>query len=370
MQDPQQIWEFGRWIARRDPGTARLVWTRGEIVLGVREGRIHKALGLDAGELADRLACETTGETDLLAEARALASTYDIAETRAMGTAKAMLQGAIHEWLMDPDRQLDFEAEEPSVADGATISITHLLVELVLADTQRNVAESILPDRRVSLQRSPSFLELYAPLRLSEEADLIVAGLTAKASVEDVARTSNHDPEEVVRLMAALVATGVLEADEPEIPAQELDWPGTDFDADEPSRRKIPVWMIGAAAAVLALVIILVGWTVFRGGDDGEEPAVEGSGDWGIVVEMGCEPPDLQRMMRKRNIERKSLRTVPIDSDAGEACFRLVWGSFVNRSAAEAAMGEVPADLVEEGFEPHVIEVTEPETDDGPGTGG
>lgn len=368
MQDPQLIWEFGRWIARRNPGTARLTWTGGEVGLGVREGRIHSALGLDSAELADRLACETTGEADLLAEARALASKHDMAETRAVGTAKAMLQGAIHEWLMDPDRRLDLETEEPAVVDGATISITHLLVELVLADTQRNVAESILPDRRVSLQRSPAFLELYAPLRLSEEADLIVAGLTATATVEDVARTSSHDPEEVVRLMAALVATGVLEADEPEIPAQELDWPGTDFGTDESPRRKIPVWMIGAAAAALALVIILVGWTMLRGGDDREELAVDGSGDWGIVVEMGCEPPDLQRMMRKRNIERKSLRTVPVESASGDTCFRLVWGSFVNRSAAEEAMSDVPADLIEEGFEPHVIEVTEAESPDGTGT--
>jgi hypothetical protein len=367
MQDPQLIWEFGRWIARRDPGTARLSWTGGEIALGVRQGRIHSALGLDPGELADRLACETTGESDLLAEARALASAHQIAETRAMGTAKEILQRAIHEWLMDPERRLDFEAEQPVVADGATISITHLLVELVLADTQRNVAESILPDRRVSLQRSSAFLELYAPLRLSEEADLIVAGLTATATVEDVAGTSNHDPEEVVRLMAALVATGVLEADEPEIPAQELDWPGTELDLDEPPGKKIPVWMIAAAAAVLALVIILFGWTMLRGDDDPDAQVAAGSGDWGIVVEMGCEPQDLQRMMRKRNIERKSLRTVPIDSAAGDTCFRLVWGSFVNRSAAEEAMGEVPADLVEEGFEPHVIEVTELDPDDGAG---
>ena len=100
-----------------------------------------------------------------------------------------------------------------------------------------------------------------------------------------------------------------------------------------------------------------------------QAPAIDGTGDWGIVVEMGCEPPDLQRMMRKRNIERKSLRTVPIDSAAGDACFQLVWGSFVNQGAAEAAMGDVPADLIEEGFEPHVIEVAETETDDTSGTG-
>ena len=103
MQDPQLIWEFGRWIARRDPGTARLAWTGGEVVLGVREGRIHSALGLDPGELADRLACETTGETDLLAEARMLASTYDVAETRTMGTVKTRTNPAPRRTRLDSE---------------------------------------------------------------------------------------------------------------------------------------------------------------------------------------------------------------------------------------------------------------------------
>lgn len=363
MQDPQLIWEFGRWIARRDPGSARLSWAEGEVVLGVRQGRIHSAEGMDSGELAERLACEGSGEDELLAEARALANVHDIAETRAMGAAKEMLQQAIHQWLLDPDRQLDIDTDEPVLADGATISITHMLVELVLADTQHNVAEAILPDRDVVLQRSSAFLELYAPLRLSEEADLIVAGITATATVDDVARESSHHPDEVSRLMAALVATGVLEANQPVIPSQDLEWPGTDLDGDETSRKKIPVWLIGVAAAVLVVVIAFATWMMMPGDDVAVEPAVMGSGDWGVVVEMGCEPTDLQRMLRKRNIERKSLRTVPADSANGDTCFRLVWGSFANRDAAQEAISEVPPDLIEDGFEPHVIEVAESDTD-------
>jgi hypothetical protein len=339
-------------------------------VLGVRQGRIHSAVGMDSGELADRLACEPLGEDDLLAEARSLASAYDIAETRAMGTAKEMLQKAIHDWLMDPTRELEIDDDEPALADGATISITHALVELVLADTQHNVAESILPDRGVTLQRSPEFLELYSPLRLSEEADLIVAGITSMATAGDVARDSSHQPDEVVRLMAALVATGVLQATEPVIPSQELDWPGTDLDAEETSSKKIPMWMVGAAAVVLAIVIAVAAWMMLRGGDPADDPVVAGSGDWGVVVEMGCEPQDLQRMMKKRNIERKALRTVPTDPTNGDTCFRLVWGSFANRAAAEEAMGEVPNDLIEEGFEPHVIEVVESDSDGGSGAEG
>ncbi len=111
MQDPIQIWEFGRWIARRDPGSARLSWTGGEIVLGVRQGRIHSVEGLASEELAERLGCEGAGEDDLLAEARALGQNRGVPETQAMGAAKEILQGALHHWLMDPDREFSIDDE-------------------------------------------------------------------------------------------------------------------------------------------------------------------------------------------------------------------------------------------------------------------
>jgi len=362
MQDPKQIWEFGRWIARRDPGSARLSWSGGEFVLGVRQGRIHSAVGLDADDLARRLGCQGAGENDLLAEARALGQVRQIPETQAVGKAKEILQEAFLEWLLDPERRFSIDLGEPAEADGATISITHALVELVLADTDHNVASSVLPDEAAVLERAQGFLELYAPLRLSEEADLIVAGITGSATATQIARKSPHRPEEVIRLMAALVATGILRAAEPAVPSPDLDWPGADYSDDEPKPRKIPVWMIGAAAALL-LIVVAVAAFFLLGGDDSEEAVVVGSGDWGIVVEMGCEPKDLQRMLRKRNLERKALRTVKADPTDDDTCFRLVWGSFTNRTAAEEAMDEVPANLIEDGFQPHVIEVAEIDAD-------
>ena len=358
MQEPNQIWEFGRWIARRDPGSARLSWTGGEVVLGVRQGRIHSVEGLASEELAKRLACDSAGEDDLLAEARILGQERGVPETQAMGTAKEILQDALHQWLMDPGREFTLDDGEPAHVDGATISITHALVELVLADTEHNVASSILPDADIALQRSSGFIELYAPLRLSEEADLIVASITGSATAEDIARESSHQTEEVVRLVAALVTTGVLEATEPVIPAHSLDWPDADLSEEEHTWRKIPVWAIGVAAAALLIVIIVMA-VVFMGGDEEEEAAVVGSGDWGIVIEMGCEPQELQRISRKRNLERKALRTIIADTTNGDTCFRLVWGRFGTRGAAEEAMVDVPSNLVEEGFQPHVIEVSE-----------
>jgi hypothetical protein len=367
MQDPKQIWEFGRWIARRDPGKARLSWSGGEIVLGVRQGRIHSVEGLPPGKLAGRLHREPAGQDDLLAEAKSLGQTHGVPETQAMGAAKEILQEAFHEWLLDPAREFTVEDEEPVEVGGATISITHAVVELVLADTEQNVSSSILPDDEVVLQRSSRFIELYAPLRLSEEADLIVAGITGSASASDIARDSSHGPDEVVRLVAALVATGVLEASEPVISGQDLDWPVADLADDEPTRRAIPVWMLGAAAAALLLVIAIIAWAVL-GGDEAEVTAVE-SGDWGVVVEMGCEPQDLQRMLRKKNLEPKMLRTIDADPATGDVCFRLVWGRYETRATAEEAMADLPPNLVEEGFQPHVFEVPQGESGEGPEAG-
>ncbi len=362
MQDPKQIWEFGRWIAQRDPGSARLSWTGGELVLGVRQGRIHSAGGLDSDELAVRLGRNGSGKDDLLAEARFLSRAHGIPETRAMGAAKEILQRALHQWLLDPDRQFTLENDQPPKVNGATISITHALVELVLADTKHNVAASILPDSRITLQRSKNFLELYAPLRLTEEADLIVANITASATAATIAAESSHHPDEVVRLVAALVTTGILEASEPVVPNHDLEWPGTDLDEDEPSWRKIPGWMIGAGAGLLLIIAVFVAFVLLRG-DSNEDAAAVGSGDWGVVVEMGCEPQDLQRMLRKRNLERKALRTIKADPTNGDMCFRLVWGSFPTQTAAEKAMGDVPPTLVEAGFQPHVIEVSGSDAD-------
>jgi len=360
MQDPTTIWELGRWVARRGVGSVRLSWTDGEIDLGVREGRVHSVQGLDSGELAARLGCETLGEGDLLAETRAISREFGIPETKAMGTAKEMLQEALARWLNDPERTFEPRDDEPPEADGATISLTHAMVELVLADTTDDIARSVIPDHSVVLRRSGSFLDLYVPLRLSEEADLIVAKITGEVTAGDLARTSNHSPDEVLRLEAALVAGGMLEAEKKVVPVVTPDWPATELLDDQVTRKKIPGWML-AAAAVLLVVIIAAAVIAFMGGDDAVEEAAVDSGDWGIVVEMGCEPQDLQRMLRKRSLRRDTLRTIKADPTNGDTCFRLVWGSYPTKEDAESAIADVPGDLIEDGFQPHAVEITDAE---------
>jgi hypothetical protein len=116
--------------------------------------------------------------------------------------------------------------------------------------------------------------------------------------------------------------------------------------------------MIGAAVGLLLIAVVIIAFFILRGDAD-EEAAAAGSGDWGVVVEMGCEPQDLQRMLRKRSLERKALRTIKADPANGDSCFRLVWGSFPTRAAAEEAIDDIPSALLEDGFQPHVIEVTD-----------
>jgi hypothetical protein len=250
MSDPHEIWQFGQWIGRQEGGAARLVWADGELILRILRGRIRFVEGIDSTELSRRLSCQPVGSRDLLEEARVLAKNGQIAETYAMGAAKELIQGSLRGWLLDPNRELEVVEGEPDDVDGATISITHTLVELVLSDTSGETAAAILPNDDVLLVRSPGFLDLYAPLRLSEDADLIVSKITGERTVGEVAASSNHGADEVLRLLAGLVITGILE---PEAPLHSSDdvalLPAEEITAGP--KERIPIsWIVGAAAAL------------------------------------------------------------------------------------------------------------------------
>lgn len=363
MADPHEIWQLGQWIARQEGGAAQLRWADGELILRVHQGRIRFVEGIDTEALSRRLSCEPVGRGDLLEEARELAATGQIAETYAMGAAKEILQQHLRQWLVDPGRELEIVEGEPDPANGATISITHTLVELVLSDTTGATAAIILPDLNVFLSRSPGFLELYSPLRLSEEADLIVSKITGERTAHQVADRSEHPISEVSRLLAALVVTGILEPEPALVVETEVDLLPVEEYADS-SRRRIPVsWILGSAALLLIL-LLAIAWLVTRGGGDAAGGAVGDDGTsptgrhWALVVDMGCEPQDLQRVLKKADQHPDSVRPVAAESDGRDDCWQLVWGDFSSRDAAGSAAKDVPAALRREGFEPHPIEIT------------
>lgn len=359
MADPHEIWELASWIGRQEGGAASLVWSQGEIILRVADGRVRGVEGIETAELCERLSCHGQGGIDLLEEARALAASGQIAETYAMGAAKELLQQRLRSWLLDPERKLELVDGEPDEVHGATISITHMLVELVLSDTSGDTAAAVLPDLDVLLSRSPRFLDLYAPLRLSEEADLIVSKITGERSAREVANRSEHGADEVVRLLAALAVTGILEPEPALVVHDEVELLPS-VEVGERRRRRLPVSWIVIAAVVLVLTLAVIAWLVGRGGSDAPAETV-GSGPgvrWGLVLDMGCEPQDLQRVLKKAQQNPEVLTPVSVDNGGGQPCWQLVWGRFSSRQAAEQAIRDIPTPLREAGFEPHAVELT------------
>ncbi len=364
MNEPQLVWRLGRWIGGRQAGTAHLGWSGGKLEIDAANGRIQAVRGLDATAIAAQLGTSPTGRSELLAEARSLALERHLPETRAVGGAKEILQRALRSWLTDPDRTLSLSSEAPQLADGTTISMTHAVVELILADTGSDLSRRVLPDLDVLLRRSPSFLELYAPLRLSEEADLIVAKITGERSAADVVAHSPHDPEEVLRLVAALVAAGMLEpvpataaasedVDEEEHHAA-VESPPVLLEPAEPARKKLPLGWIAVTLAILAVLTLaaVVGlrWSSGHSSDVEVDP-----GHWAIAVDMGCAPEELQRVLATARRHPKDLRPVAAPADDGDPCWRLVWGDFGDFDDAEAALGRIPSTLTRDGFKPHVV---------------
>ncbi len=370
MADTHEILQLAQWIARREGGAAQLRWGDGELILRVSNGRIRFVEGIDTAALCRRLSCEPIGRIDLLEEARELAANGHIAETYAMGAAKELLQQHLRKWLLDPRRELEIVEGEPDGVTGATISITHTLVELVLSDTSGAVSSVILPDLDVLLSRSPNFIELYSPLRLSEDADLIVSKITGERTAREVAGRSEHALEEVSRLLAALVVTGILEPEPELVVDSEVDLLPAEGFSQSP-RRRIPVsWIVGSAALLL-IVLLAIAWMVSRSGGDAAAAGGQPTGrHWALVIDMGCEPQDLQRVLKKANQHPDSVRPVAADSTGGQPCWQLVWGRFSSRDAAQKAAKEIPATLRREGFEPHPIELTGDEARPSAASGG
>ena len=370
MSDPQEIWQFGQWIGRLEGGAARLGWAGGELILRIHKGRIRFVEGIDTGELCRQLSCETAGSVDLLEEARILAAKGQVAEIQAMGAAKELLQANLRGWLLDPERELEVVEGEPHEVEGATVSITHTLVELVLSDTSGSSAAAILPDLDMVLGRSPQFLDLYAPLRLSEDADLIVSKITGERTAQEVIDRATHEEGEVLRLLAALVVTGILEpepalllgADMDLLPAEEM---------EKSPRRRVPVLWIAGAAAALIIALAVIAFVMTRSEETIPVEVVAAPDlEWALVIDMGCEPQDLQRVLKKAQENPKILRPVAADPGGGEPCWRLVWGRFADKAAAEAAVQEIPAELRRQGFDPHPIELADGEFDPPGASGG
>ncbi len=370
MQEHDAIERLGRWIAGLADGEVRLITSGAEITLSVVAGKVVSVRGLDSSEVARSLEVEPTGQRDLLAEAVSLAGRNDISQGQAVAAAKEVLQEAIASWLADDGRQVEFIRSDPAAGDGPTISLSHVIVEVVLSDQSGSLSRAILPDVDVLLRRADRFLQLYSPLRLSEEADLIVAKVTGQRTVREISGRSPHGVEEVHNLLAGLVAAGILEtAPLAEVELEALPTPAR-ISHPATNRRLIPVWILLAALAALLLAIIIIATIWKRPGDAAGIPS-SGASQWAIVIDMGCEPQDFQRVLKKANDHPKTLKAVAADAGDGGPCWRLVWGDFASGEAANRALPDVPDGLLADGFAPHAIELpVDPAGDTPVGEGG
>ncbi len=357
MDDPQVTWRLGRWITRRVSGTLTLTWSSGSVTLNVVAGKVVAVHGIDPGEVALELGFGPIGYSELLAEARAVARHEGTGETQAVGAAKTVLQRRLRAWIADPEHTLEIDDAEPEEVDGPTVSLAHALVELILADDDSSFPRRILPDLGVLLRRSSSFLELYAPLRLSEEADLIVAKITGQRTAVEIASRSPQGQEEVIRLLAALVVTGMLEPVRVASATDEVDLLERSPILEEVTRRRLPVRWLLIAAVVLAVALAVATFFTLGGRS---APAPTADGQWGVVVDMGCEPQELRRVLQKANQHPKDLQAVRASLDESDPCWRLVWGRFPSEDAALAAIGRLPAGYARDGFTPHAIQISGP----------
>lgn len=355
MNDPQSIWRLGRWIAARRSGDLRLGWEDNELTLHINFGKAIGIEGPDPTVVARRLGCRPAGHSDLLEEARAVAKQADRSETEALAIVKSVLEKALYSWLLDANRTLEADEHEVEENDRPTISLSHAIVEAVLSDDGNDITSAILPDLNVLLRRTAGFLESYAALQLAEEADLVVAKITGQRTAEEIAGRSPHDPAEVARLMAALSAAGLLEA----IPVAEVSAPvvsvaPVSLEEEEHPTRWRRTWMIGMA---VALVVIAVATVALVLNHNRRQAAVQGH--WGIVVDSGCDPQDLQRILRKAGQHPENLTAQRRDLKGGVPCWQLLWGDYGSPEAAQDAIGSVPKALVQEGVKPAVVELTQ-----------
>ncbi len=354
MQDHELVWQFGAWISRRESGAARLAWTDGEMVIRLRRGNVVTVEGLDADSVCRVLECEPAGHEELLEEARHIAAECGVPETQALGAVKEILQEAIASWLLDRNRRLEIVDEELDDQKGSKISVTHTMVELVLNDSDRDFIPHILPDFNVVLRRADNFLELYSPLRLSEEADLVVARITGQRTAGEISSQSPQGSPEVDRLLAALVATGMLEP----VPAadveRDVDVLAVDLPTEEATRKELPVRWIAAVAFFVVVILASVAWLALRPRTV-EPPPTDSS--WTLVIDMGCEPEELQRVLKKARQYPNVLRPVQANTGDDNPCWRLVWGRFPTRADAEQGAADLPESLRMDGFEIHAIEL-------------
>jgi hypothetical protein len=223
----------------------------------------------------------------------------------------------------------------------------------MLGSAGEELVPVFLPDPSLVLRCLPDFARRVGALGLTEEAVAILAKINNQRTAHEIADPSPHGREVALRLLAAAVGAGLAEATPgiTDVPLVSTHVPRFDI---APRRRRIwPfVLLVAAVVAGVALLLLSLPWEATR--------MAGGGGPWAVAVDGGCQPAELERLYRRQEQDKLNYRVVPFGK-GDEQCYRLVWGHFPSREAAEDAVSHLPGGTVARGFPPHVVRVETPE---------
>ncbi|MGQ9495583.1 MAG: hypothetical protein ACUVRY_04900 [Thermoanaerobaculaceae bacterium] len=344
MERNVAVLRLASWIGKQGRGSAVLKFAGHQLVLHVNEGQITAVEGPDGEILAAAFGLPPEGEW--FAEARAAASQGLVTPEEAAAVLKRAVVAQLVAFFKDPKAGVEILPGEPKPASGFVISYPHIVYELVLSAGGEELVGLFLPDTSAVLRRLPAFSQRVKELNLPDEALAILAKINDARSAEAIAEPSPHGRETVLRLLAATVGAGLVELQQPSVEEVPLEKVGL-VARSEPRRRRW-LWGLILAAVMLGGVAFAV---FFRGGIASN---TSGNGLWAVAVGGACQPGELEQLYRLQAKGRGSLRVVPFGGGL-EKCYRLVWGAFATREQAEAALGEVPKELLQPAFTPHVL---------------
>jgi len=340
--------QLASWVARKAKGSARLRWDARELVLHFNNLQIIAVEGDDNDMLAPAFGLTSGGEW--FRQALGAVAGGQASQAEANAVVKRALAEALRSFFLTADAAAALDEESGFEDGGLTISYPHLAVELVLGPGGEALLPVFLPDPEYVLRRPADFLRRVGALGLTDEAMAILAKINDARSAMEIAVPSPHGKETALRLLAAAVAAGLTEA-APRPPATQF--VPTAFDEAEPRRRRgvwgwlVALLLIGAAAAAL---FVFQPWKPRRVSGPG--------GPWAVAVDGGCQPAELERLYRRQDKDPESFSVVPFGQGQGqEPCYRLVWGHYPTRQAAEQAVAVLPQGVLTRGFAPHVVQV-------------
>ncbi len=337
--------QLALWVGRKGRGSATLQWAQQQLVLHVSGLQIVGAEGDDNDRLSAAFGLTAGGEW--FAQASGAVASGQVTQSEANAVVKRAVAERLREFFLAPDAQASFDTQGSREPQGLTISYPHLVVEMVLGGGGEVLVPSFLPDPTLLLRRIPDFAKRVGALGLTEEAMAILAKINDQRSAQDIADPSPHGRSVALRLLAAAVGAGLVEAASKVAEVPLAATPPPRFGVAR-RRRTWPVIALILVAAAVVAVLILRPWK--------SSAVVGGGGPWSVAVDGGCQPAELERLYRRQEQDKVNLRVVPFGK-GDQQCYRLIWGHFPTKEAADATIAHLPPGTVARGFPPHVVRV-------------